>query len=399
MNRDELEALDRDTLIRHAEASGVPRARVLTRPELVDELLLRQGNPTDPRTRAARGLFGRARDLLARVIERGLHLPDAAEMVRATPKAYAPPPASTAAVPTVTLAEIYAAQGHKDRAMDTLRRVLEGEPEHAAARSLLTSLEGKDLPPPILPPEQDEPALGASEGTSEGASQGLRVDVAESDPNKPFLLDDEPLPHRYDVDECVAIPVDPTTMFVYWEMRESTRAHLEKTRPGGHITLRALVVVATWDGPRVEVRDFPVNAPLGDWFIRELPRGAVVRAAVGWQLGGAFVPSAHSPALETLVKDPSPLVAQELVRWTPEGVEPLGEGHGELPLVQRAMAAATARLRRESAEAFALRAAGLPAPGRGADGLAAGVGVSSMAALGVGISSMDASRRFESSSA
>ena len=33
----------------------------------------------------------------------------------------------------MTLAEIYAAQGHKDRAMDTLRRVLEGEPEHAAA--------------------------------------------------------------------------------------------------------------------------------------------------------------------------------------------------------------------------------------------------------------------------
>ena len=41
MNRAELERLDRDDLIARAEARGVTRARILTRPELVDELLLR----------------------------------------------------------------------------------------------------------------------------------------------------------------------------------------------------------------------------------------------------------------------------------------------------------------------------------------------------------------------
>ena len=41
MNRAELDRLDRDTLIARAEAAGVARARILTRPELVDELLLR----------------------------------------------------------------------------------------------------------------------------------------------------------------------------------------------------------------------------------------------------------------------------------------------------------------------------------------------------------------------
>src|ERR1700678_4845730 len=41
MDRAELERLDRDALIRMAEEAGVSRPSILTRPELVDELLLR----------------------------------------------------------------------------------------------------------------------------------------------------------------------------------------------------------------------------------------------------------------------------------------------------------------------------------------------------------------------
>src|SRR5579863_6490381 len=82
MNRAELERLDRDALIARAEAAGVARARILTRPELVDELLLRSS--ADPAAkRQSRGWFGVARDLLARAVERGLNLPDAAERIRA----------------------------------------------------------------------------------------------------------------------------------------------------------------------------------------------------------------------------------------------------------------------------------------------------------------------------
>jgi hypothetical protein len=96
MNRAELERLDRDTLISRAEDAGVTRARILTRPELVDELLLR--TTVDPvATRKARGFFGVARDLLARVVERGLNLPDAADRIRtlggpSRPVAAPPPP-------------------------------------------------------------------------------------------------------------------------------------------------------------------------------------------------------------------------------------------------------------------------------------------------------------------
>ena len=55
MNRVELERLDRDALITRAEEAGVTRARILTRPELVDELLLRSATDqaTKQRTRAA----------------------------------------------------------------------------------------------------------------------------------------------------------------------------------------------------------------------------------------------------------------------------------------------------------------------------------------------------------
>jgi hypothetical protein len=64
-SRNDLESLDRESLIARAETAGVNRARVLTRPELVDEILVRQNR--DPETtRRMRGLLGRARDLLAR---------------------------------------------------------------------------------------------------------------------------------------------------------------------------------------------------------------------------------------------------------------------------------------------------------------------------------------------
>lgn len=396
MNREELEILDRDTLIQRAHSLGVARASVLTRPELVDEILIRgasngSNGKADPRVRAARGLFGRARDLLARVIERGLHLPDAAEMLRPPASSPSRPRGPAPAVPTVTLAEIYAAQGHKDKAVDTLRRVLESEPDHAAAKALLTQVEKAELPPPVLPPEEDEPADAGSDAS--GRAVEAEAEAAAGD--RPFLLDDEPLPPKYDVDECVAIPVDPTTMFVYWEVRDATRAHLEKTRPGGGITLRALVVLPSFDGPRVEVRDFQVNTTLGDFFVRELPRGAVVRTAIGWRVGDAFVPSAHSPALETLAGEPSPLMADRLVRWTPEGTIPLADGEHENPGLLRALGIVGARLRSQARRA-AMTGVGMNSPGA-MDGFdadsqfegAGGAGVTSapFGAYGAGVSS------------
>jgi hypothetical protein len=323
MNRAELESLDRDALIARAEEAGVARARILTRPELVDELLLR--STVDPATtQRARGFFGRARDLLARVVERGLNLPDAAETIRMIG---GPPPSrrsAPAALPTVTLAEIYAAQGHRDRAIETLEGVLAREPDHAAARGLLRQLRDATypVPPPRMPPEEEEPATAPEPVEPEHVTVPIpeRAPAGAAEPAEPaHMLDDAPLPPRYDVDECVAIPVDPRTVYVYWEVREATLAAVRAAHPGGSVGLRIVVVVPTWEGPRSSRRDHEGMATLGDFFERELPAGSVVRAAIGWRSGGEFHPIAHSPALETAPGGPSPLVADDLVRWTPQG--------------------------------------------------------------------------------
>ena len=103
MDRNELEGLDRDTLIARAEETGITRARILTRPELIDELLVKtmKAAASERDLQRARGLFGRARDLIARVVERGLHLPDAADRLRG--KSAPPPPLRSTAAPLPTV--------------------------------------------------------------------------------------------------------------------------------------------------------------------------------------------------------------------------------------------------------------------------------------------------------
>jgi hypothetical protein len=161
------------------------------------------------------------------------------------------------------------------------------------------------------------------------------------------MLDDAPLPSKYDVDECVALPVDPETLFVYWEVRDRTRAHFEATRPGGVFTLRVLVVSPAWDGPRSSVRDIDVSAALGDTFVRELPKGAVVRAAIGWRVGSELIPIAHSPALETPPGAPAPVPADVLIRWTIRGPMPLATGDGDAASIERALGVQRSRAARE----------------------------------------------------
>src|SRR3954468_4233249 len=81
MDRQELERLTREQLITEAERLGIPRPRVLTQPELIDEIIGRTTKSERERVKA-RGWLGRARDLLAAVVERGLHLPEAARVLR-----------------------------------------------------------------------------------------------------------------------------------------------------------------------------------------------------------------------------------------------------------------------------------------------------------------------------
>lgn len=380
MKRADLDGLDREALIRLAEEQGVSRPRILTRPELVDEILLRRAaKDGDSDASIARGFFGLARDLVARVVERGLHLPDAATKIRSihldTPKKPTPP----AVLPTLTLAQIYASQGHTSRAIDTLKHVLESEPDHADARDLLRRLEDSSYVPPKdpLPPEEDTSQLRASEAPEAGdealpdasaeiavetiadqvvvsnaeaptvtaasepvespsdvpAQEARPADVPPASPASPAsppppvraMLNDDPLPPKYDVDECVAIPVDPETLFVYWEVRDAILSLLQRTRGEGVLAIRALVVEPGWHGPRTYVRDHDVHATLGDYFLRGLPAASVVRVAIGYRTPKAFIPIAHSPLLALPRRDPVATLAHKLVRWSPKGSVPVAD--------------------------------------------------------------------------
>jgi hypothetical protein len=298
MDRAELEGLDRESLVRRAEASGIKRARILTRPELVDELLRLDEGADPEQLRKKRGFFGRARDLVARVVERGLHLPDAADRIRnlgTLPPSV--PRAEPQAVPTVTLAEIYAAQGHRQRAVETLRRVLEREPEHGAAQALLAQLEDASYvaPAPPLPPEGDfEPMEAAADASDEASDAAVTTPGAGSRGRDASVAP-----------EVVAIPLGGGTTYVAW--REAPREGL---------VLRVVIVTPTWDGPLRETRDIDLDDAAGELVLRGLPARAVVRVAVGKRAEDRFAPLAHSPALEAGA-------SEGLVKWTLRGPEPV----------------------------------------------------------------------------
>ncbi|MEZ4301299.1 MAG: DUF4912 domain-containing protein [Polyangiaceae bacterium] len=133
---------------------------------------------------------------------------------------------------------------------------------------------------PAGTPALSEAALAAGDGAGEAsAAQSAEAPPAE-------------LPARYDVDEVVAIAVDPSTFYVYWEVRPTTFAHLVATSPGGALALRVTAVTPGWDGPIVETRDLVIDALYGDRFVHHVRPRADVRVSIGWLHDGAFDPIA-----------------------------------------------------------------------------------------------------------
>jgi len=399
--------MTREQLIAQAERHGIPRPRVLTQPELVDEIIGRTTKGDRERARA-RGWLGRARDLLAQVVEKGLHLPEAARVLRQEDKSWpAPPPP----LPTVTLAEIYAAQGHFERAIAVLDEVLGREADHREARALRErfveqaqrsrSRGGREKEAPAVAQESAPAAKEAPrgkaqkeavkhepvgelrraaaveeapvdvEGVTESApamadarseatpSPALAAAVAsepEAEPAVPSTepapvvaevealdaLDQPPLPQRYEVDEVVAIAVDPRTIYLYWEVRPTTLAHARARRPDGALCVRLASVTASWEGPIVDARDLHVDALYGDRFVRDVQPGSNVRVSVGWKSPDGFEPFAVGAEVMAPRMVPVESVSQEVARWEAEPVAPFA--------AWRAEPAATAS-RREAAEA------------------------------------------------
>jgi len=393
MQRYELEKLSREELIVHASHLGVPRPRVLTQPELMDEIITRTAKSEREKTKA-RGWLGRARDMLAQVVEKGLHLPEAARVLRSGPEER-PWPTPPPPLPTVTLAEIYAAQGHLERAVAVLDEVLTREPEHAEARSLRgrfveqskaarqrrgpetrveapTRIEAPtsvvaSAPEPAKPapakPEAPKPPAPEPELPSPTPAQPeIHHPVVEKpEPPKPEIeppeapkpeieaptpprsavvapaltttanldaaLEESVLPERYDVDEIVAIAVDPFTLYFYWEVRATSLARAQARRPDGWLAVRVAGVTASWSGPVTRVRDLRADSLYGDRFLRDIEPGSNIRVSVGWQSGEEFEPFAVGLDVTAPHLRASDAVAGEVEQWRPDAASTVNALH------------------------------------------------------------------------
>jgi len=324
------DALGKQELVARAKALGIDGAEKFTRLELVDEIRKAEGV-------GDRGLLGRARELLKDVVEKGLARAVGVSSQPSTPVSKPEPPAERPVetpaeveppVPTVTPAEIYAAQGHLTRARAIVREVLRANPNDEAAKKLQDRLEQappseerKARPSGIFP---DDP-YGVDAIEPEAFVEPQPAPYAEV----PSMLDDAPWPARYDLDECVAMAVDPTTLFVYWETRPATFERARRALRAEHAkgTLRVLVVEPSEHGPRVSTRDFEViDVTFGEYFVRDLPAGAIVRAAIGVREGDRFLPIAHTLDVEAPPTQPSAHLARDLAVWTENATVSPGEG-------------------------------------------------------------------------
>jgi hypothetical protein len=293
---DDLERLSREQLMLKARVLGVERPELMTRVEMRDEIV-RRSEPDPVKQKRARGFLGVARDLVASVVEAGLNLPDAAAIIRGEGAREGdwkgPPP-----VATVTLAEIYAAQGHLDRALRMLDEVLAKEPDHDAARSLRDRLAaGAEIPkqaPPRRqrisfadPPEADLPPVAAAapepepepepEPTPTPESVRVPVPVAEPAPTlpaSPYLL-------------TLAVAGQRQ---VYWEVPAHTFDALRSRAPHGRAVLRVLSFRTRAGKVERRAHDLSPDSEVGSAVLPGLNADAVVRAALGWESDGRFLP-------------------------------------------------------------------------------------------------------------
>lgn len=310
VDRHELEALKRDRLVERARAIGVERPEVLTRLELVDEILS-VSIADDQERKRARGLLGRARDLVARVVEKGLNLPDAAQRLRTlAPPISAwrrgPPP-----IATISLAEIYAGQGHDKHALKVLDEVLEREPEHAYARKLKEK---------ILAARESNPEAAAPDPPAEPAEPDPTVEAAAPAPAPQARSPEPPSRARQNVaplrppeaiapEDHIGLRASPSAVRISWNLRPRSFAHARASRPDGRLIIRLLSVEPSWDGPLSRADDIPVDALRGR-LDRPVPeRTEWLCAAAGWLSPEGFVAFAATSiasATEQLVSPAAP---------------------------------------------------------------------------------------------
>lgn len=184
------EPVARHELIATALSLGIERPDELSNQELSDAIrAASEAGEVEP---APPGWFAVARHLVESVVEQGLNLPNAAKMLRAVGgRMWAPAQRQRPPLPTVTLAQIYLSQGHKEKAHATLTQVLARQPENAKARKLLEELEATSGAEAVPATESDavaretpagDPVAREGEVTEAVASEAVASEPAAGEP-------------------------------------------------------------------------------------------------------------------------------------------------------------------------------------------------------------------------
>ncbi|GEM_PF-1756269 len=215
-----LDEKSRGELLTEARGLGLEKPERMTRVELRDAIL--QVTLSEDEQEEARGLFGVARSMLASVVETGLNMPDAAKMIRGE-NSVEVSNGNPSPVATVTLAEIYAAQGHRGRALRVLEEVLQDEPDHQEALRVKSQLQSSGAAPSQAP----SAALAAEGGV---APQIAAFEKAASASSLSFASDQS----REDITApapAVAVIETETTAYVPGDFVETIGESIETGKP------------------------------------------------------------------------------------------------------------------------------------------------------------------------
>jgi hypothetical protein len=179
---------------------------------------------------------------------------------------------------TATMGTMLLSQGRAADAQAIFERVLARRPEDAEAqRGLEKAKEAQRAARTHATPPSSAAMVRA-----QPAQPSLTV--AEGEAKEPDgLLERAHPPWGYDVDELRVLPVDPTTIVAFWEVRAATLRRLaDEQAIRGELMLRVVTLVRGEDGSLRRSERFEGPVPrVGDWFVWSVANGASHEVSVG----------------------------------------------------------------------------------------------------------------------
>jgi hypothetical protein len=288
--------IPRHELIAAALELGIERPESLSEAELTEAIQsVSEGGNRAAGSWPSSGWLGVARHLIASVVEQGLNLPTAARAIRDSVRPRSGPP-QRPPLPTVTLAQIYIAQGHTERARATLEQVLRRDSLHPKARLLLAELGARaeertrDTPLPRSvsdeDPSREDPEQGAASSEPE-LRIAIRPQAAAASP-EPAIADSglSPVADGAPLADALVVLREALVAILYWEI--GTRG-ADCQRKGHALQLRVSTVTPSRGGAVVAERVLDVAEATGSITL-DCQADDVVRGALGVNRGERWVP-------------------------------------------------------------------------------------------------------------